>query len=44
MVVELAGGHKIGGIGVDWRRIESTPIDRAKVLDPERAAHAIVAT
>ena len=42
VVVELAGGHKIGGIGVDWRRIESTPIDRAKVLDPERAAHAIV--
>jgi hypothetical protein len=43
VVVELAGGNKIGGVGVDWRRVDTKPIDRAKVLDPERAAHAIVA-
>ena len=43
VVVELAGGHKIGGVGVDWRRVEPTPIDRAKILDPERAAQAVMA-
>lgn len=43
VVLELAAGNKIGGVGVDWRRIEATPIDRAKVLDPERAAHAVLA-
>jgi hypothetical protein len=43
VVVELAGGNKVGGVGVDWRPVEATPIDRAKVLDPERAAHAVVA-
>ncbi len=43
VVVELAGGNKIGGVGVDWRRVDTKPIDRAKVIDPERAAHAIVA-
>lgn len=43
VVLELAAGNKIGGVGVDWRRIEATPIDRTKVLDPERAAHAVLA-
>ncbi len=43
VVVELAGGDKIGGAGVDWRPIGHEPLDRAKVLDPERAARAIVA-
>ena len=43
VVVELAGGDKLGGVGVDWRPIAPEPIDRAKVLDPERGARAVIA-
>ncbi len=43
VVIELAGDEKIGGVGVDWRPIASEVVDRAKILDPERAARAIMA-
>jgi hypothetical protein len=43
VVVELAGGDKLGGVGLDWRPIAPEPIDRAKVLDPERGARAVIA-
>jgi hypothetical protein len=43
VVIELADRHATSGVGVDWRPIETQPLDLAKVLDPERAAHAIVA-
>ena len=44
VVVELAGGDKLGGVGVGaWRPIAPEPIDRAKVLDPERGARAVIA-
>ena len=41
-VVEIAGGDRIGGVGVDWRTVAAEPIDRAKVLAPEMAARAVL--
>ncbi len=41
-IVELAGDRRIGGAAVDWRPIAPHAIDRAKVLDPERAARAVL--
>ena len=43
VVVELAAGGKVSAAGVDWRPIAPEPLDRAKVLDPERGARAILA-
>jgi hypothetical protein len=43
VVIELAGDAKIGGVAVDWRPLATEVFDRAKVLDPEHAARAIVA-
>lgn len=42
-VVELARENRVGGVGIDWRPIASEPIDRARVIDPERAARAVLA-
>ena len=41
-VVEVAGDGKIGGIGIDWRPAAREPVDRAKIIDPERAAQAVL--
>jgi hypothetical protein len=43
VVLELAGDERIGGAGVDWRPIVPHAVDRAKVLDPERAARHVAA-
>lgn len=40
--VEVAGDDRIGAAGVDWRPVMPDPIDRVKVLDPERAAQALL--
>jgi hypothetical protein len=42
-VVELAANHRISGAAVDWRPVAPLSLDRAKVIDPERAARAIIA-
>jgi hypothetical protein len=41
-VIEIAGDELIGGIGIDWRRILAEPLDQTKVIDPERAARAVM--
>jgi hypothetical protein len=41
-VIEIAGGDKIGGVGLDWRTVAAEPLDRAKVLAPELAARAVL--
>jgi hypothetical protein len=33
----------VSGVGVDWRPVAPEPVDRAKIIDPERAARAILA-
>src|SRR5262249_36631214 len=43
VVLELAGGDRVSGVGVDWRPIAAEPVDRAKIIDPERAARAVLA-
>jgi hypothetical protein len=40
--VEVAGNDSIGGVGIDWRPIAPEPFDRVKVIDPERAARAVL--
>jgi len=43
VVVELAGGDRVSGVGVDWRPIAAEAVDRAKIIDPEHAARAVLA-
>ncbi len=40
--VEIAGDDRIGAVGVDWRPVAPEPFDRVKVIDPERAARAVL--
>lgn len=43
VVIGLAGGERVSGIGIDWRPIASEAVDHAKIIDPERAARAVLA-
>jgi hypothetical protein len=40
--VELAGEERLSAVGVDWRPV-AEPFDRVKVIEPERAARAVLA-
>lgn len=40
--VELAGSDTISAVGVDWRPVHPRAVDEVKLIEPERAARAIV--